>query len=1410
MKTKLTVLGLSVLFYSSAVWAQGVPQKESSGQKQKFTSAKEWKNVEPKDVNSTLKTYELDKNSLKNYKSETANSVFKQAKTIGNSIAYKPHYSLQFIGRTKAATADKACVYLQADSIWQDGSGYQMLIDANATAYGTLFQYAQQFPLAGTEAEVYAACEFKIPANADPNLQTANVVVGRMDSVSIPGGTYDLCILNPTAGDRIYIASGKMACLDDFVFEAGYNYLFHVVADGGYDKVLYISPVDAAISGLILPANSPNLSNAELLKVSLSNFGNTGAISNFSVAYSINGGTPNVETYTGSIAMGATVDYVFAKKADFSASGFYTVKAWVNLSKDGNPFNDTVIGKCKHNGILSVPFVESFNTKETLEQAWTIIDANKDKKTWAFNRASDATGEEGGMGEGGSMRCRFNSDMASDDYLVTMDPIAIKAGKAYINFYLAVQGSKEESMDLLYGTSSDVSKMSVLEAFPKMKDMEWCFHNTSFQSEGGNYYFAFHAKSQADQVGVKVDEIRVDTGIFVGIPDLVLKEVVLPVAACDLSATATIQAVVKNSGSEAIRGFQLSYQIDDKAVVSEKFTDTIEVGNIKTITFATTADFSAQATYKAKVYGTCIGDVVAKNDTMEAQTINFVPATVPYVSDFSAMEWNPMQREAWLYEESENAYFIGEDSIPLVSRCITLPVNTYRFSYEYMAGAELLGLVFTDNFNVVYGKKGTDPTTWKILSVLTEENTKQVWVNEEISFDITENGEYVFAFISTGSVSLVIKNIRINQIPDHDVRMNDFYPALSRLTPYEQVKENIAFAAQVENRGKNIEAGTKVVIKKGSDTIGASTPIDLAVGAIKEINLFGKTTLNISDTVNLTAEVSMTAKDENMDDNSMNYSFIVSDTVYAEDDVSDFTPEAGIGAPVPLSLGLLYRLNQMDTLTSLSVALCEVPEDFIIGLAVYQMNENGKLGHCVYSGTYKRGLGGDFKTFSIPSRVLQSGLYFVEVQQIDNHFLNIGVDYNMDGFALTPSEDGQELDITTEFGYPGIRMNFGYNAKVYQKDAMTVSINKPNSTALFAANEPVEATVLNNGAATISNMVVNCMVDKTILTKTVPTLAPYASVEVNFEADLSVAGPHNLTIFTALENDEDPSNDTLTMEIVSKTPADPYVMNFEECEDFDINGFNPAWKTIDKDGNTTGGFQNVSFPHNGEPLGFIVFNPDQTTPSLRQSPDSIAAHGGERFGASVYANTPPNNDWLISPKLKLGNTSYVEFYVKSFDAQYPESYNVLVSKTDGSIKSFTKLKSNVAPSTDWAKINIDLSAYDNQDVFVAIQCVSADAFIFMIDDISIHTNVANENSTAWASQISLYPNPAKEMIAISALEMNIDQVEIYNLLGEKVYQSAKTMKVGQYRINIENFKKGIYFAKVSTAYGSTVLKFVVQ
>ncbi|MFY9273885.1 MAG: choice-of-anchor J domain-containing protein [Bacteroidales bacterium] len=244
--------------------------------------------------------------------------------------------------------------------------------------------------------------------------------------------------------------------------------------------------------------------------------------------------------------------------------------------------------------------------------------------------------------------------------------------------------------------------------------------------------------------------------------------------------------------------------------------------------------------------------------------------------------------------------------------------------------------------------------------------------------------------------------------------------------------------------------------------------------------------------------------------------------------------------------------------------------------------------------------------------------------------------------------------------------------------------------------------------------------------------------------------------------------------------------------DFDLEF--PGWTQHDVDGSSTYGFLGISFTNAYYTGSFIAFNPANTNPSMADQP-AIQPHSGNRFGACFAATTPPNNDWLITPQTNvLSSGANVKFWVKSYTADYGlERYAVWVSTTTTDISAFTKISEGnylTAPAT-WEEKTFDLSDYAGQQVYIGIQCVSSDAFIFMIDDIVVSDGFVSINDIE-INDINIYPNPASDFVTVSNAENA--EITIINMLGQVV--TSQFANSSCEIVNISNLTNGTYIIRV--------------
>jgi hypothetical protein len=76
------------------------------------------------------------------------------------------------------------------------------------------------------------------------------------------------------------------------------------------------------------------------------------------------------------------------------------------------------------------------------------------------------------------------------------------------------------------------------------------------------------------------------------------------------------------------------------------------------------------------------------------------------------------------------------------------------------------------------------------------------------------------------------------------------------------------------------------------------------------------------------------------------------------------------------------------------------------------------------------------------------------------------------------------------------------------------------------------------------------------------------------------------------------------------------------------------------------------------------------------------------------------------------------------------------------------------------------------------------------------------------SNISVYPNPAKEFIIVESTN-DIRSIEITNYMGQVVH-SVKAVEMTKRQVNTNTLSAGVYFVKVETDTGIEQVRIVIS
>lgn len=288
--------------------------------------------------------------------------------------------------------------------------------------------------------------------------------------------------------------------------------------------------------------------------------------------------------------------------------------------------------------------------------------------------------------------------------------------------------------------------------------------------------------------------------------------------------------------------------------------------------------------------------------------------------------------------------------------------------------------------------------------------------------------------------------------------------------------------------------------------------------------------------------------------------------------------------------------------------------------------------------------------------------------------------------------------------------------------------------------------------------------------------------------------------------------------------------SFEDYEDWIYENIG-SWTLRDLDGEAQMGITGVTFPNNiAHPFAGKIVNSTTAIPNVSEVniPDvrNYEARTGEKVMGMFAALLPPNNDWIISPKIKLGTDgNKLSFFMKSayMNNNKYEKFRVLISTADTQPESFTAFpqvyEGDYFTNPEWTEFTIDLDEYSNQDVYIAINYMSAiydnpqypphlqkRAMTLLMDDFKITANSVLAANDISNNSVSIYPNPSSDFVNIR-YDKEISRVSLYDLSGKKISTKILNSKSG--KINISTLKAGIYLLKIEAA-GKIITEKIVK
>ena len=713
----------------------------------------------------------------------------------------------RFVANKAEADPDFATVTLTVGDVWGDGTGYQMLLDANATAYGTIIPEAGALTSSGDASdEVYAEFEYKIPENADGSLTTSNIVLENSITIKIPEGIYDWVITNPTPGDRMWIAVEGRG--DDFVFEKGHVYDFSVDLNGSNDLVTVLidgeapevpepesftppysndfstidlisqfSAIDANGDGdswgyindyLVISYASPNddwlVSPAiQLVAGKKYHFSIDSWVesSTYPETFEVKAAT---EFSSAALAAGTVVlaEQTISNTANFTSTFPETYETYeFTVEADGyyyigihNTSNDEWYQYIDNFLIEAAPlmpdYTADFSTDAQLDD-FLVIDNNGDDYTWNWTAANGAY-------------YGYSSANAADDYLIL--PIKLEAGKNY-NVTVtarAAAASFPEKFEVVAGKEPTVAGLSttVIAETEVATTTNTDYTGTLSPEETGTYYVAIHATSEADMYQLRVSKFSIELGA----------ESTAPAAVTDFTATAVENElavdVAFTAPTKTIAGEELSALTKIEVLRDGDVVKTFDAPSVGGALSFKDEGLTA-GTHKYQVIPYNEDGIGEKSEELSVKVTAAVD--VPYtfnltqdLTDLLTVIDNNNDGKTWSYSSSTGTYYSYSETNNADDYLVSLPVNLVAGkNYLVTVNARAYSDSYPEKFEVKVGKEATVAALTQTVIAETELTSKEA-EDFEGQFSVAEDGQYYIAIHATSDADkyyLIVNSLSI-------------------------------------------------------------------------------------------------------------------------------------------------------------------------------------------------------------------------------------------------------------------------------------------------------------------------------------------------------------------------------------------------------------------------------------------------------------------------------------------------------------------------------------------------------------------------------------------------------------------------------------------------------------------------
>ncbi len=532
-------------------------------------------------------------------------------------------------------------------------------------------------------------------------------------------------------------------------------------------------PQDAGIKDVTQPGAQASATSSNPVNVVLKNFG-TLDITSADISYTIDGGTPVTQTWTGTLIPGDTVS---VSLAGFTApTGAFTLCAYTTLTGDTNSFNDTICISSFGVPTYALPYVDNFDTSTN---AWTTT-------------ATAASQWELGTPAYGATTGAYSSPNSWDINLTSAYTTGANAilTSPVLDFSTAVNATlsfwQNRNLTQYYDgfnveyTTDGGNTWNLLGYVGDPAGTNWYTYSyiyatyqpgwdgnsggwvkseydLGFLNNSGPVQFRFVFDSY--YYGTPADGVSIDNfAITLPIPeDIGIKSIIQPYVQAAAGNSSPAEVEVKNYGTQTLSSFDVAYTINGGTPVTQNWTGTLNPGNSIQVTLPNYTAPTGSFTFCA--YTTLSGDSNNVNDTA-CTSINGVPSySLPYINNFdsastgwtadytnSGTQWElgtPAFGSTTGAHSTPNSWDINLTSAYTTGSNATLTSPIFDFTNAVNATLSFWQnrntYTYYDGFRLEYS---TDGVTWQTLGTVADPNGTNWYTNSYIyaSYDAGWDG----------------------------------------------------------------------------------------------------------------------------------------------------------------------------------------------------------------------------------------------------------------------------------------------------------------------------------------------------------------------------------------------------------------------------------------------------------------------------------------------------------------------------------------------------------------------------------------------------------------------------------------------------------------------------------------------